>query len=268
MTTQAASVLARDVQRQKIGVRRGGLFFLGMALVLLAIVLFGFAPTLYLRALFPVRPIPFYLYVHGAILTSWFAWLVIQTSLVRAGRVSTHRQMGVAGGVIALAVTFAGPMATAGGTRRIRAAGFDWDTDMSRAFGPSMKGVRMIDFQSGVVWSNLIMIVAFALLVAAAILFRKHPQAHKRLMLLASIAIIGPALARISRLPHLGGENGPFVGIVLLILLLAVVAHDLFVSRRLHPATLAGGAVIVGGFASLHFVATSNWGQQLVRMMV
>jgi hypothetical protein len=267
MASEASVVLPGQVQPQKAQVRRRSLFFFVMPLVLLAIVLFGFAPTLYLRPWFPVRPIPGYLYVHGAILTSWFVWLTVQASLVRAGRVSTHRRMGVVGGVIALAVTFVGPMATAGAVRRTLAAGFNWDTDMSRVLGPSLKGVRFIAFESGVVWSNLIMIAAFAVLVPAAILLRKNPQAHKRLMLLASIAIVGPALARISRLPYMGGEGGPMITIVLLALLLSVVAHDLLSSRRLHPATLAGCALILASFASILFIERSDWGQQVVRMM-
>jgi hypothetical protein len=267
MASEASVVLPGQVKPQKARAQRGDPFFLVMPLLLLAIMLLGFAPTLYLRPLFRVPPIPGYLYVHGAILSTWFVWLTAQASLVRAGQVSIHRKMGVVGAVIALAVVFAALMALRGGVRRIRAAGFDWGTDMSVAFGPSLKGVRMIDFQSQVVWSDLILLVAFAVLVSAALLLRKNPQAHKRLMLLASISIIGPALARVSRLPHLGGEGGPFIGTVFLALLLAVVAHDLLSSRRLHPATLAGCAVIIAGAASIHFVATSSWGQQLVRMM-
>jgi hypothetical protein len=268
MASEASVVLRGQVQSQKTRVRGGSLFFFIMPLVLLAIVLFGFAPSLYLRPLFTNPPIPSYLYVHGAILTTWFVWLVAQASLVRAGRVSTHRKMGVVGGVIALAVTFAGPMATAGAVRRARAAGADWDMDMSRVLGPSLKGVRYIAFESGVAWGNLISIVSFVLLVSTALLLRKHPQAHKRLMLLASISIIPPALARISRLPHMGGEGGPMIAIVFLTLLLAVPAHDLLSSRRLHPATLAGcAAIIAAAILAAFIIAPSSWGQQLVRMM-
>jgi hypothetical protein len=238
-----------------------------MSLFLLALVLIGFAPTLYLRSFFPIPPVPPYLYVHGAILTAWFVWLAAQTSLVRSGRISTHRKMGVVGGVIALGVAFAGPMATMGVVRRARAAGARWDTDMSLVLGPAMKGVKAMDFISSVVWGNLISIVTFALLVSAALPLRKNAQAHKRLMLFASIAIIGPALARISRLPHMGGENGPSGAIVLCALVLAMVAHDLYTRRRVHPSTMAGCSVLVAGLASLRFISASEWGQQIVRMM-
>ena len=52
------------------------------------------------REFFPVEPIPGYLYVHGAVLTSWFVWLVLQTSLVRGGNTALHRRMGVIGAII------------------------------------------------------------------------------------------------------------------------------------------------------------------------
>jgi len=74
-------------------------------------------------------------------------------------------------------------------------------------------------FLSNVVWPNLASVRAFTLLGAAAILLRGRPQAHKRLMLLASIAIIGPAVARVSRWPPFGGEDSPSVLVVLLALL-------------------------------------------------
>jgi hypothetical protein len=72
---------------------RQGRFFLSMSAVMLCIVLVGFAPTFYLRAFFDVRPIPIYLYVHGAVLTGWFIWLLVQTSLVSARRVDLHRRL-------------------------------------------------------------------------------------------------------------------------------------------------------------------------------
>jgi hypothetical protein len=77
-------------------------------------------------------------------------------------------------------------------------------------------------------------------LVTLAVVYRGRPDAHKRLMLLASISFMGPAVARISRWPLLGGEQGPFTPAVLLGLLAAVVVYDLITLRRVHPATLFG----------------------------
>jgi len=54
-------------------------FFPIVSAGLLAALLVGFAPTLFLRSLFDVPPIPAYLYVHGIVLTTWFVLVFAQT---------------------------------------------------------------------------------------------------------------------------------------------------------------------------------------------
>lgn len=263
MPTQTATASAAAFER---GATRDSFFF-WMSALLLAFLLIGFAPSLYLRLFFDVPPIPAYLHVHGTILTAWFVWLLVQTSLVRSGRTATHRRLGVVGAVIGTAVVFAGPMATLGAVARVRAAGIDWDTDMSALPFLGVEGVPMIRFAAQVVWGNFVSIAVFAGLVTAAVLLRRRPEAHKRLMLLASIAIVGPALARISRWSTFGGEDGAFIPSVLIALLLAVIAHDLVGDRRLHKATLYGCAVIVLGAVAQQLIADSEPGRSVVRML-
>lgn len=236
-------------------------------MLLLSFLLLGFAPTLYLRAFTEPQPIPAYLHVHGVVLTSWYVWLLVQTSMVRTGRVAQHRRLGVIGAVIGTAVVIAGPMATLGVVGRLRAAGFDWDTDMSAAGELGVQGVPMLNFVSQVVWGNFVSIVVFAGLLAAAILLRRTPQAHKRLIVLASIAIVGPALARISRWPVLGGEDGPFIPLMLLGLPLAVIVHDLVTARRVHKATWIGCGVIVLATIAQQMIAGSEFGLNVVRTL-
>jgi hypothetical protein len=245
---------------------RGGYFF-WMATLLLAVVLVGFAPTLYLRPLFDTAPIPGYLYLHGAVLTAWFVWLVVQTSLVATGRTATHRRLGVAGTVIAAAVVIAGPTATFSVVKRVRGAGLDWDTDMSTVGFLGVEGVPMIQFVSGVVWGNLLGIVTFALLVTAAVVLRRNTQAHKRLMMIASLTIIIPALARIARWPVFGGEDGPLIPLVGLGLLATVIVYDIVKTKRVHMATIGGVATNLAAFAISQFIAQTPFGQGVVRMM-
>jgi hypothetical protein len=258
-----SSALKRDATR--VAARTG--FFFWMSAFILALLLIGFAPTFYLRGFLPVEPIPGYLYVHGAVLTAWFVWLVLQTSLHRKGKTATHRRMGAIGVAIGAAVIVAAPMATVGAVRRLRAAGIDWDTDMRVLPMFGVQGVPMLNFVSQVVWVNFVSITVFAGLLAAAVLLRRNPQSHKRLMLLASIIIMGPALARIARWPILGGEDGPFVPVMLLALVIAVVVHDLVTTRRLHKATLIGVAVIVIGTVAQQAIAVSEAGRAIVKML-
>jgi hypothetical protein len=253
---------------QRAGVGRRDPFFFGMSVLLLLIVLIGFSPTLYLRAFRDLPTLPGHLYLHGTILTGWFAWLVLQASLIRANRVGLHQRLGAIGALLGLAVVFAGPLATFNVVPRIRDAGFDLDMDISALGIDGLgSGVSIARFATGVVWINIASAATFAVLLLAAILLRRRPRAHKRLMLLASISIVGPALARISRWPVLGGEQGPFIPLALLVLLLAVVLHDVISTKRVHPATLLGATFTILMNVAAGSISATEFGQAFVRGM-
>src|SRR5688572_19423198 len=69
-------------------------FFLGMTLVMAAVVLAGFMPTLFGRAAFNVPKMPGYLYLHGMMLTAWFTLLATQALLANRGNLALHRRLG------------------------------------------------------------------------------------------------------------------------------------------------------------------------------
>ena len=216
------------------GVRPHRTFFVGFAGALLVMLLVGFGPTLYLRAFFDVPPVPTYVLVHGAVLTSWFVWFFIQTSLVAVHRTDLHRRLGIVGIVIGVAVLAASAMASLGMIPRIRAAGFDIEANIAElAMG---------------VWINLSNAIVFAVLVALAFAYRRQSQRHKRLMLLASISMAGPAVARFARYPEVGvGNPTEFVFFFggYLVLLLVLVVYDVLAQKRLHPVTMWGAPFVV-----------------------
>jgi hypothetical protein len=267
MATQTATATRmRSEPKATEAALRSSFFFWSSAL-LLSFLVIGFAPTLYLRSFFAVPPIPGYLYVHGGVLTAWFVWFFVQTTMVRTGRTAVHRRFGVIGAIIAAAVVVAGPMATMGFVARLRAQGIDWDTDMSAVPALGIEGQPMVQFASEVFWGNFVGISVFAGLVVAAILLRRNSTAHKRLMLLASIALVGPALARISRWPVFGGEDSYFVPIVFLGLLAVLFAYDVVSARRPHRATLIGCGAIVLALIAARLIGHSEFGLTVVRMI-
>jgi hypothetical protein len=242
-------------------------FFAVMSGVILLLVLSGFAKTLYLRPVFNPPAIPWYLFLHGIVLTSWFVWLFVQTMLIRSGRTRLHRRLGVGGAVLAAVVPFAGLMATAGVVGRIVGEGFALDADAS-GLGIGVSGT-VIRFVSGVVWGNLSNVVSFAVLAWTGLALRRRTAAHKRLMLLATIAILGPALARLSRWAVFGAsEQGPFIPIVVMSLFVATIVHDVVTTRRIHPATIFGIVFQIAVFSILsNAVAASNAGLAFVRWL-
>ena len=86
-------------------------------------------------------------------------------------------------------------------------------------------------------------------------------------MLLAAIAVLGPALARLARLPFFGGEQGPFTVIVTLAMLGAVIVHDVATMRKIHPATAFGIAFPLGLFFVCTTIAETDVGSGLVRWL-
>ncbi len=166
------------------GARQADRFFLGMSIVLLAILLIGFSRTLFLRPLFQVPAIPWYDYVHGAVMTMWFVLLVVQTSLVAAHRADLHRRLGIFGAALAIAVVTLGLTLTLQLPAHLRASGGELTTGLPA----SPASAR------GFLWGDIEAIALFSTFVATALIMRRRSDTHKRLMLLASIAMITPAV--------------------------------------------------------------------------
>jgi len=250
--------MSATIAAQSSGKARRGTasrFFAAMGALLLLLVVLGFSQTFYLRAFFAVRPIAPRVWLHGFALTAWFMGLVLQSVLVSTRRLDIHRRIGWGFAVLALAVVATGVWITLGTVSALSATGFDANT--VQALAPR------------IAWGNYSSVLTFALLVGAAIVSRRSPQAHKRLMLLASIAIISPALARILRWPVFGpalNDNFAMAAIGGVFVLAAVVAaYDLISHSRLHPATLMGVVTIVGvKLAAVLVIAPSAIGRALV----
>jgi len=224
--------LGRSASARKRPWRIG--FFTVMPGVILLLVVAGFTRTLFARPVFHPAPIPPYLYVHGITLTCWFVLALTQSLLISAGRISNHRRLGAIVACFAAAVVVAALMASFGSVSR---KPFNLDADAS-IMGTGLKGITVAQFRSSVVWGNIVNIVSFALFVGAAVIFRRRPQIHKRFMLLASISIVEPALARIARWPGLGGEQGPFIPIVVWSLVAALAIYDLVSRKRVETCTI------------------------------
>ena len=154
------------------------LFFSGIALAILASVFVGFAHSYYLAGVFKA-PLPNLLvHIHGAVLSCWILLLIVQTSLVAAGRVDVHRRLGLLGFGLACLVVVMGLLAA---------------TDsLGRHFAPGEAGMRVRAFSAVTVTTML----AFSTLIYFAFRNRFNPVAHKRLLLIATIAILDAAFER------------------------------------------------------------------------
>lgn len=234
------------VPRERARGSRPG-FFLAAHVALLVIVLLGFAPSFYLRPAFHhVTQLPAFLYAHGAVLTLWFSLTVVQAWLIRTRRPELHRRLGYAAAGYAVIVILFGTLA---------------NLRLSSEIGSPEDGDNII------VWGNFCTLVLYAACVSLAVVFRKRPEVHRRLVLLASMSIVGPALARFPTWPMFaGGPDAPRnYGIAgLLILFALLLTYDIVTRRRPHPASLAGMAGILLSLACGVYLGVSGIGYRIL----
>jgi hypothetical protein len=216
--------------------------FVAGAVVVAVLIFAGFARTFYLKGMFASPPLSPLLLLHGVIMTAWIVLFITQIALVSAERTDLHRRLGIAGGVVAALIVIVGLMAGVDAGRR--------------GFSPSPQ-VTPVMFMA----IPLIDVVVFGFLVAAALWNRGRPAAHKRLMLLATLGILTPAVARLP-LDGLRSAGLPAFFAVMIFCVLVVVALDTVRGRRLHPAFGWGAAFLVASVPFRILLSqTEAWGR-------
>ena len=201
--------------------------YIWFAAIMPLIVLAGFARTYYLKGFFGNPPLPSLLvHVHGLVMTSWVVLFIAQVSLVATGRTRTHQRLGVLGAMLACVIVVVGMLTGIAGAAR------------GATPGPPALSFLIIPMGD---------MLVFAILVGAALYFRRgRLDVHKRLMLLAAVNLLAPAIARIPLDFIANGGALAFFGLTDLCIF-ACVAVDTIRNRRLHPAFLWGTLFIIAG---------------------
>jgi len=204
-----------------IGSNRAGLlkndFYSFMSLLIAAVVVYGFSQTVEKKLIHPALPRAFVLYVHAAVFSGWVPFFILQSALVRTRMVQWHRLIGWFGVGLGVAMPIVG---------------------ISTAI--IMARFNRLNLHSRYPEANLLVsfldITAFTVAFALAIYWRKKPEFHRRLQLMACCALTAAAFGRFP--PPLVARGTLYVGVDALILL--AVARDMAVNRRIHPVYLYG----------------------------
>jgi hypothetical protein len=224
------------------------MFFGGMALAMLAFVFVGFAPTYYLQGYFGVvsvrgsAPLTPLVHAHAVVTTAWMLLFAAQAGLIAVRRPDLHRIAGIGGLLLAAAVAAIGAV-TAIESARLGRTPPGWSTEGFLVF-------------------PLASVALMTLFVGLGALNRHRPQHHKRLMLLAAIAMLVPAGARMARYVFTGVlPPGPVGGMLLSdVFLVALALNDIRRGGRLHPVTLWGGGVLLASQPLRVYLAeTTPW---------
>lgn len=205
----------------------------------------GFARTFYLKTLFGTRSLPFYLHLHGLIFTLWFVLFFVQVRLVARHRVDLHRRLGVFGAVLAPIAACLAIGVSIHALRRHNLADPTW-----LYANPNLRPFAM----------DLGTSLMFALLVGAALYFRRNGGIHKRLMVLASCSLLLPAIGRIP--PHFSFFAGGLWGLVGFTEVppIVCIVYDSIRHRRVHPAFAWGGLGLLSSFPLFMLIGgTNSW---------
>jgi hypothetical protein len=203
-----------------------------MACGAIVAVFVGFAPTFYLRGYFGLRPdqppLSPLLIVHGLVGTSWMALFLAQSLLVVRRRTDLHKRLGIATAIVAMLLVVVGVMTAIDALRR----------DVG-PFG--------LDPRTWFLSVPLMGTVIFGVFVAVALVRRRVPETHRRLMLLATITLLNPAFGRVVGRYLSIGLSGFLLLIFLLTDLFVIVAvvHDLRTRRQVHPVYVWGGLAVL-----------------------
>jgi hypothetical protein len=205
--------------------RIGDPFYLVMAVILTAIVVFGFSHTVP----FDLAPpgLPWLLVVHAGVFGGWMLVALVQPALIMRGTPGLHRRLGWVGVGLAVAMVVMGAGAIL----------FALRSDSVPPF--YSHGLFITRGTAG--------LLVFGGLVTGAVVLRKRAQWHKRLMLCASIAVVAPGLERAFPFFLIGPRWPLAVDGLIDLLVLAGPIVDLVQRGRIHPAYRWGGGVVVAG---------------------
>jgi hypothetical protein len=207
------------------GRRTDNVFFSGMAVLILVTVFVGFARTYFLAGMVRAHLPGPTIHIHGVVFSLWVLLLITQTSLVSAGRTDIHRKLGLAGFALACLMLVLGVLAAT--------------NSLSRNFAPPGFPLGAQTFYVIPMADMLI----FSTLVFFAYRARRNPATHKRLILIATIALMD---APTGRPPFSALTGRPHMDVLFpMIFLLLLVGYDLWSTHRVQRATIWAGLFLV-----------------------
>jgi hypothetical protein len=216
-------------------------FYFGMSLLILVLVTGAFSRTVPGRLFHSNITPPYIIWPHGLIFYGWVLFFVLQSGLVRMRQTKWHRAIGWFGLALGIAVLVLGVSTT------IVMHRWEFVTLHSR------NAIRSISIP-------LLDMVCFAATFTPAILWRRRPEYHRRLMLIASCALTAAAWGR---LVHGFWFYG---GVDLLIIMGA--ARDLVVNRKIHGLYLIVLPLLIVAQIAVAQITFTDWWQHIAQSIL
>ena len=215
--------------------------YLPVGVVCAVIAVLGFWPTYFGPLLLKGIPHPVpVIHLHAAVFMGWVILVITQAWFAANGRLGVHMRVGrygMAWGVVVLIVGWATAFVMFG--HRVQAGNF------------AEAQVRLI--------APLTDMLFFAPVLAAAWIYRRQPEIHKRLIVVATTVLL---IAAVHRLIYLGGPPPPLPQLLAIWLspILIGMIYDFVRRRAVHPVYLIGiGLVLIMKFGRRWIYGTESW---------
>jgi hypothetical protein len=197
-------------------------FYLAIAASILAFTLLAFAPSYFLVPWYGAPegalPLTWLVHLHAALFSAWCLLFLAQIGLVSARKLRLHRKLGLLGFGLLAALMIVGPWTAIAGAQR----------------GSGPPDISPLSWLAVPLSSA----VGYSVLFGAALLLRRDPQAHKRLMVLGMVVMLSAVFGRTGSLPGLWNhviQPGMYV--------LALLAWDFRSAGKPHWVTAVAGPI-------------------------
>ena len=217
-----------------IGRSVGSKFYFKMGLLMLTLVVAGFASAASVRGTSPLE-LPLLFHLHGIVFMAWFLLFINQARLIGNKHYVQHKKLGYASVIVVAVMMVTGVL--------IATASYQ------RGFSP----VPEVNIQQFMAFP-LVDLAGLLLFFTLGVLNRGNGLFHKHCMLIASIAILDPALARLAFT----------IGFMPLALLLhvglvgVVMVYDRRSAGSIHVITWAGLAIVILRLVFIFIIGASE----------
>jgi hypothetical protein len=190
-----------------------------MSLLIAVVVVYGFSQTIGHNLLHASPLPPFILTIHAIVFPGWVLFFILQSALVRTRNVPLHRTLGWFGLALGISILVLGYVTATTMDR--------FQLQLHSLDSPAFLIIQLMDLSS------------FAVPFALAIYWRRRPEYHRRLMLIASCGLTDAAFGRFPMLPLALSPAGVDA------LILLAILRDLVVDRRIHKVYLYGFPLLI-----------------------
>lgn len=189
--------------------------------------------------------------IHGGALTAWLILFFVQSSLIPARRIRLHMKLGWLAVGVAIVASISGFQVAVESVRKAPDAIF---------WGMADRQFLMVMFSE---------VALFTLLVIVGVLLRKRREAHRAMMLLASLSILAGATVRMPILFPVFGEAGwlGIFGPIFTLGALFLLVRSLF-DKVLDRWLAAGYAVMVVVYIGACYFAVSDAWTEMSRVIL